>query len=296
MLPLVSNTRPRIRLVSLAFIIYYHNDIALTKQFFVDFGLKPVPCQGQAGDEDSIFLCGYGTEPFIYIARTAAEGQSPTFGGAAYEVESRDELERASALISGASQAQPLNAPGGGEIVTLHDPAGHPVHLVYGQKKKISTSPYVEDIFINYPASSPPKTPSPKLKPGPTPVQSLGHYGLTFRKGLYHSMYEWYTFNFSFSPSEIIYHDFTPNACTMHIDLGTQLTDRSIVSMAPTTGRRAPSASLASFKVHDWEALSKGRKWLESKGYEQFWDAEKPANCDEDYTSWYDASHFVVVR
>jgi hypothetical protein len=296
MLSLVSNTRPRIRLVSLAFIIYYHSDIALTKQFLIDFGLTPAPRQGQAGDEDSMFFCGYGTEPFIYIARPVAEGQSPAFGGAAYEVESRDELERASALISGASQVQPFNAPGGGEIVTVHDPAGHPLHLVHGQKKKISTSPYVEDIFINYPASSPPKSASPKLRPGPTPVQALGHYGVTFRKGLYHNMYEWYTFNFSFHPSEIVYEDFTPSACTMRIDLGKRLTDRSILSMAPTIGKIAPGASLASFKVHDQEALSKGRKWLVSKGYEQCWAVERPTHCDEDFASWYDSSQFIVVR
>lgn len=297
MLTLASNTRPRIRLIKLAFIIYYHTDLRLAKQFLIDLGLSTItPAPTQAEDDESLFFSGYGTEPFIYIARHATEGQIPAFGGAAYEVKSRDELEQASALIPGASQITPLRAPGGGEIVTLHDPIGHPLHLVHGQKPKPSSNPYDQDIFINYPDSTPRKPAPQKPKPGPAPVEKLGHYCLTYPPGQYHELYEWYTVNLTLSPSEIVYYDFTPTSCTMHIDRGTHLTDHSTFSLTPTRGRQAPRASIASFKLHDHHVQSTGRKWLQSKGYEQCWDAEKTIQSGDEGVCWYDASRFTVVR
>src|SRR5689334_20537530 len=100
---------PRIRILKTAFVVYYHADLSKARQFFLDFGMSIA--SERPGKE--IFFNGFGTEPYVYIARQA-EGESE-FGGAAYEVETRAELERA-ARIEGASSIMKLGAPGGGEM------------------------------------------------------------------------------------------------------------------------------------------------------------------------------------
>ena len=69
-----------IRLLKTAFVIYYHEDLQKARAFFLDFGMKIV--EEHAGEE--IFFKGYGTEPFIYLARKAPNGGGSSFGGAAY--------------------------------------------------------------------------------------------------------------------------------------------------------------------------------------------------------------------
>lgn len=67
---------PRIALASTAFVIYNHTNLNAARQFLLDFGLE-LTHESQDGKE--LFFKGYGTEPFIYIAR---QSSSNTFGGA----------------------------------------------------------------------------------------------------------------------------------------------------------------------------------------------------------------------
>jgi hypothetical protein len=115
----------RVRLVKTAFVIYNHENLDQADHFLNDFGLLEVE---RINDGREIFYRGYGPDPFVYLARKAA---TSSFGGAAYTVENREELEKAT-RIENATPILPLNYPGGGEIVTLTDPAGFHVHLVYG--------------------------------------------------------------------------------------------------------------------------------------------------------------------
>src|SRR5665213_968584 len=109
-----------IRILKTAFVIYYHQDFEKARTFLLDFGFDIA--QEKPGE---VFFKGYGVEPFVYVAREAANGGSSHFGGAAYVVESRDELDRA-LKIPGASGLKKLDDfPGEGEMVTLTDPAGH---------------------------------------------------------------------------------------------------------------------------------------------------------------------------
>ena len=114
----IEESDTRIRLLKTAFVIYYHTDLDKARKFLLDFGLEIA--FEKPGEE--IFFKGYGTEPFVYIARRSPSATSE-FGGAAYEVESRHELERA-ALVPGATPdiVKLDNFPGGGEMVTLTDP------------------------------------------------------------------------------------------------------------------------------------------------------------------------------
>lgn len=123
-----SVTQPKINLVRIAHVYYTHKNIEKAQQFLVDFGF--VECHRSGNDT---YYRGYGREPFLYCARAGTEN---SFGGAAFVVETENDLEVAVRTIPGASEIRELtDAPGGGKCVTFHDPVdGFPFHLVHGQK------------------------------------------------------------------------------------------------------------------------------------------------------------------
>lgn len=129
----MSDSHRRIRLVRPAHVYYIHKDIAKALQFLDDFGFQKAKQVGK-----DTYLRGTGSEPFVYCAREGAEDE---FGGAAFVVESLEDLEYASNTLPGATKIYELkDAPGGGQAVTFKDPVdGFPFHLVYGQARATDT-------------------------------------------------------------------------------------------------------------------------------------------------------------
>lgn len=121
-----SALRP-IRLVRIAHVYYTHKDIEKAREFLQDFGFQEARRVGK-----STYYSGTGPDPFVYCAR---EGDEDEFGGAAFVVESIEELEYASKTLPDATEVYKLDeAPGGGYCVTFKDPVdGFPFHLVCGQ-------------------------------------------------------------------------------------------------------------------------------------------------------------------
>ena len=87
---------------------------------------------------------------------TAPQGKTSEFLGGVFLVESRDDLERASAQIPGASEVMPYDGPAGGFWVTLKDPDDLPVNLVWGLKASFDRSSG-ETPAVNFPKTKPRK-------------------------------------------------------------------------------------------------------------------------------------------
>lgn len=137
----------RINLTRVGHVYYKHTDLEKAAQFLVDFGFTPVK-RGQ----DKIYFAGYGREPFLYCAE---KGEENSFGGAAWVVDSMEDLELASETLPNASKIYALvDAPGNGYCVTFNDPVdGFPFHLVYGQTEK-ETSESFPKLIYNYVSAS----------------------------------------------------------------------------------------------------------------------------------------------
>lgn len=142
----------QIRLVRLAHVYYTHKDITKASKFLDDFGFQEAKTISTDGKVTRYYR-GTGPEPFVYCLR---EGDIDEFGGAAFVVESREDLEYASQTLPEASKVYELmEAPGGGLCVTFRDPVdGFPFHLVYGQslEGEIRALPQLKYNYVCIPA------------------------------------------------------------------------------------------------------------------------------------------------
>lgn len=131
--PTVESTK--VNLVRIAHVYYTHVDLLRQHQFLTDFGFTEVSRLNVGKSNETIYYRGYGSEPFLYCL---TKGEEDAFGGAAFVVESRKDLELATQVIPTASKIWEMkHAPGGGECVTVKDPVdGITIHLVYGQVQR----------------------------------------------------------------------------------------------------------------------------------------------------------------
>ncbi|KAK5215631.1 hypothetical protein LTR96_011214 [Exophiala xenobiotica] len=277
---------PRIRLQTTAFVIYHHVDLNKAREFLIDFGLSVAQ-----ESENEIFCQGFGVEPFVYVARQA-EGEN-FFEGAAYEVESRAELERAS-KIKDATSILPLHAPGGGDYVRLTDPVGHHVYLVHGQVKKEPNPPVLKKLAINYEDEKPRKGHFQRFESGPAPVHRWGHYGVTYPEGTYQQMFDWYTTNLALAVSDVVYKDDKPITCFFHIDRGLEFTDHHAFFFKRVKPEQNHTVAHAAFEVHDFDIQMLGHNYLEEKGYENCWGVGRHVLGSQVFDYWFDPSRFIV--
>lgn len=287
---------PRIRLLKTAFVVYHHADLPAAKQFLLDFGLTIAEEKPNTADKPgSISFRGYGPSPIIYIARPSTTGES-YFGGAAYTVESRSELLKAS-KIEGASKIRTLHAPGGGEFVTLTDPAGHKVHLVYGQQDREmegEEGPGFEKLVVNYEDEKNRVGKFHRFTPGPVPVHKWGHYGVTYPPGMYDAMYSWYTTHLALAPSDIVNRDSKPITAFFHIDRGLEYTDHHAFFFKPAKPDVSPDVAHAAFEVHDFDTQMLGHDYLVGRGYKLCWGVGRHVLGSQVFDYWFDGSGFVV--
>ncbi|PMD28915.1 Glyoxalase/Bleomycin resistance protein/Dihydroxybiphenyl dioxygenase [Hyaloscypha variabilis F] len=280
----------RIRLVKTAYVTYFHVDFAKERKFLLDFGFEIAK-----ETDEIIYFKGYGTEPYCYVAQKCRSGQTE-FGGAAYVVEDRKELERA-ARLPGATSIRKLDAPGGGEIVSLRDPEGHQVHLVYGQTEEPSlVQPPIplEKLVVNYEDEKPRLGKFQRFAPGPAPVHRWGHYGVTYSEGQYQTMFDWYTQNLTLTPSDIVYKDKTPVTCFFHIDHKERYTDHHSFFFKRAPPGKKCSVAHAAFEVHDFDTQQLGHDYLTAQGYELCWGVGRHVLGSQVFDYWFDPSKFIL--
>lgn len=280
----------RIRLVRTAFVTYYHADINKASKFLLDFGFEVAERRG----DDEIFFKGYGPDPYCYVARRSEDGQ-PRFGGAAYLVESADELVKAARIV-GATQIQKLNAPGGGSVVTVTDPFGHQVHLVHGiaEKEPKTDSQGLQKLVVNYEDEKPRVGRGQRFKLGPAPVHKWGHYGVSYPQGKFQEMFDWYTKHLTLATSDMVTINGEKAIAFFHIDRGTEYTDHHSMYIKPAKPGEKVDVAHSAFEVHDFDVQQLAHNYLESRGYKLSWGVGRHVLGSQVFDYWYDESGFEL--
>lgn len=212
----------KIRLDRLSYVHYQHPDLANAHRFLVDFGLELV-----SETEHRKYYKGFGTEPFIYVAE-ASTGSQKAFLGGAWAVESYEDLEVAAALPS-ASNIVDSDTPGGGSTVTLKDPTGHNVILVFG-KKQLPVQAALREIELNSAQVKHRRGVFQRFKPGPSPIHKLGHYGLVVKRSTFLATRDWYTntFNLKLTDSVFVPETGEDRTSFLHVEKGLEYTDHHV--------------------------------------------------------------------
>lgn len=218
---------PPILLDRLAHVCYQHPDLNEAKRFLLDFGLLV-----EKEEPDRIFFRGYGPEPVIYIA---TKGKRAFLGGT-WVVQSMAELEK-TVSYHNAPRIQDMDAPGGGKYVTLRDPNDMVVRLVFGQTLR-SAETYGA-VIMNASSTKPRKGEFVRLKPGPSEVYKLGHYGFSVHLPHFMKVRNWYTTTFNLKVTDSVFDTSTNEDITsfLHIDKGAEFVDHHVSPERPQIPR-----------------------------------------------------------
>lgn len=122
----------KVNLGRLSYVIYEHPDLPEFLEFSRDFGFEVTD---KPADDGTVYLRGYGTDPFVYIARQAPAGQGKRFYSAGFTARTHDDFERACRL-DGARVGDASQRPGGGQMVEIPDVNGYAIQVVYGQENR----------------------------------------------------------------------------------------------------------------------------------------------------------------
>jgi len=266
------DTSKQIKIVRIAHMRYQHPDMKTITKFLKDFGMHVVKT---SDDGQRMWFGGYGPDQYVYFAQAGSEKK---FLGGTFQVESMADLEKA-AKIAGAGEIEEMKeAPGGGHIITLHDPEGFPINFIYGQepppKRDLPTK-----VIVNDETDKPRVRQFNRFTPGPAAVHKLGHYGLCVQD--FDKQLEWYTGNFNLAPTDFLNVPL-PDADSKgtngkqkkdvavfaHIDRGDDPVDHHTFFMSSNPTSHVHHCS---FEVHDYDTQHLGHQWLDAQGYTSVW-------------------------
>ena len=278
------DTSKHVKIVKVAHMRYQHPDFPTITKFLKDFGMHIVK-----ETDDRIWFRGYGDDQYVYYAQKGAEKK---FLGGCFEVESYEDLEKATKIPDAGQIEELKDAPGGGYILTLYDPEGFPVNLMYGQEKA-SKGDLPEKIIQNYEVEKPRVRKFNRFTPGPAAVHKLGHYGYTVQK--FEEQLNFYTHNFNFAPTDFLWAPVDGKekdvAVFMHVDRGDDPVDHHTIFMATNPTSHVHHAS---FEVHDFDTQQLGHQWLAKQNYTSVWGVGRHILGSQIFDYWWDTTGNMI--
>ncbi|KKA29770.1 hypothetical protein TD95_004917 [Thielaviopsis punctulata] len=280
--------QPKITLTRLLWVSYAHAraHMPAALKFYADFGLYLVP----HGTSPTVFyLRGYGRDAFCLRAVSA---DTDAFDGAAFEVACAQDLERAAAMLPGASAVCELDAPGGGRYVRFSDPVdGWAVYLVHGQRETEELAVEFPTGQVNYPQEKGRKTGmTQRFEKRPAPVHKVGHFGVCTTD--FERAFEFYTRTFNMIPSDLIHNAEGRNFHTfLRLNRGPQPVDHHCFFLF-----QGPQFHIhhSSFETHDFDTQVLGHDWLRKQGYRNCWGVGRHIMGSQIFDYWFDPSGFIL--
>lgn len=262
-------------------VIVRHADLDRVERFFNDFGLATA-----SRSDGRLYLRGAEPHPYCYVAELA---ERPEAVAIAFRVGSLDEL-RAATAIAGAGGIEALDAPGGGQRVSLRDPDGLRIDLVHGIAPA-DPSPMREPLAINHARLKRRYGETQRPARGPAQILRLGH-ALIFVTDFGRSV-EWYRRNLGFLPSDILYDGAKENQVGVFLrcDRGEEWVDHHTFGIFKGP---KPRVHHASFEVQDFDAQSIGHEWLMERGWTPEWGIGRHILGSQIFDYWRDPSGFLV--
>ncbi|KAJ5998364.1 Glyoxalase/Bleomycin resistance protein/Dihydroxybiphenyl dioxygenase [Penicillium sp. IBT 35674x] len=279
------DTKERVNLKKLSHMRYQHPDLEEIQVFMLDFGMEVAK-----KTEEEIWFRGYGPDQYVYYARKGPK----KFLGGVFEAQSKEDFDRAASLPTASAVEALSQAPGGGYLVTLTDPEGFPVNVVFGQEPTNIEVSHPERLTLNFPGEKPRRREFNRFEPGPAAVHKLGHFGYATQQ--LQSQLEFYTSTFNIVPTDLLYIEMEGQKVLVtmfaHLDLGEIHTDHH--SFFLSSNPKAAHVHHCSFEVNDYDTQQLGHQWLAKKGYESVWGVGRHILGSQIFDYWWDTTGNMV--
>lgn len=192
-------------------------------------------------------------------------------------------------------------APGGGKRLTIIDPEGFPVSLIWGQSSDLGEDrTHPERLIYNFETDKNRVNQFQRFKEGPAAVHKLGHYGLCVQN--FDAQWQFYTKYFNLVPSDWLYIDTEEEdgtkgkkdvALFAHIDRGLDYVDHHTFFM---TSNPISHVHHCSFEVHDFDTQLLGHQWLAKCGYESVWGVGRHILGSQIFDYWWQPERAFMVE
>ncbi|MBP6012936.1 MAG: VOC family protein [Alphaproteobacteria bacterium] len=244
-----------IKVDDIAFVRFKAPDLDQMETFLTDFGLVRAH-----RDADTLYMTGSGPDPYLHVTHKG----EPGFAGVAFKARSLDDLN--AFAKSQDAKVEALDGPGGGKVVRLTDPNGHPVELVAGRSpvKETALRPLGT---LNDAHKRPRRNELKRVGQGPSHVIRLGHCVLNVVD--FRASEAWYKERFGFITSDEI--KLSPEfalGAFMRCDRGEEPADHHTIFLV---GTGTPGFNHAAFEVADFDDLMSGHDVLKEKAYTHQW-------------------------
>ena len=267
---------PIIKATALAYVRVQVEDLEASERFFNKFGLIT-----RERTVDRLYLAGTGSEHHLVIAHAG----SPKMLAAAFEVANMRDLERASAMIAGASGVLPLSDAGGGFHVTLPDADGNMIELVHGITECAPVA-VLDPPELNT-AIHPNRRRNQIVRPAfsPSRVARLGH--VVFKTPSIETLVQWYAETIGFLDSDDVAHEKGEELIMsfVRLDRGHHYVDHHVMQFLK--GERNHINHI-SFEVQDLDDLYMGHDALADAGYRHVWGIGRHLQGSQIFDYWLD--------
>lgn len=222
---------------------------------------------------------GADTAAFCY---RVLQADKPRFVGFGVEVGSREDLLRLGSLPD-ASAIKPALYPGGGEMLSLTDPSGFRVEVIYGQEAQ-SALAHRPALPLNYDAQIRRVNDTQRPPVAPPEVLRLGH--VVIEVADFQSTCAWYTTVLGFLPSDVqVMPDGSPAVAFMRLNLGDTPADHHTLAIAQGF---MPMYSHSAFEVVDADAVGMGQRVLRERGWKHAWGIGRHILGSQIFDYWND--------
>ena len=270
-----------IKVQDVAYVRFRAPDLDRMARFLDDFGLAP---SAPRPDAETLYMRGRGAAPFVHVT----ERGEPAFLALGLRAASVEDLHRLAAATGAA--VGPLNAPGGGQMLSLSDPDGHRIEVVAGQTAA-QPLPLDEHLAWNNAHQRPRLRATKRTGTGAATVVRLGHGVLNVSD--FRTSEAWYKSLFGFITSdEVAVSPEVSLGAFLRCDRGEEPTDHHTLFLAQLPS--GPGFNHAAFEVRDMDDLMRGHSHLKAAGATPAWGVGRHILGSQVFDYWRDPWGFTL--
>lgn len=265
---------PTAKARALTHLAFQRPSIAAAARFLRDFGLVV-----HSQSERLLYARGRAEGPTCYRVE---EGPEARFLALGFSVDTRAQL-MALAALPGASPPVPSPDPGGGELVTLVDPSGFTVEVVYGRAHEPGLHAR-KPLVHNGPELAPRVNAYQRVEAAPPEVMRLGHVVLEVAD--FQATCAWYTQHLGLIPSDVlVLPDGSPAVVFLRLDRGDLPSDHHTLAIVQGIG---PAFGHCAFELVDADAVGMGQRVMRERGHRHAWGIGRHVLGSQIFDYWED--------